>query len=195
MDAGTERQLRCWVTLYNPPRGIIQDEDNCSRENFEFLFKKIDTGVHFSYLKAFNVARICFTSHAKASDAVNALDGYLFGEEKLKLKYGPDYIQIGPSTLEVPQLEKLLLISPPHTPPVDWKQCREEKPSGSMMEELTQALTLSANPLEPINLHPGCDKTPSILLQAPTEENEELKPHIKINVLPREVVYTAMPPY
>lgn len=187
------------LIVTNPPWAVFADGDNKLRSLFQYMFESIDPKVWFCYLKVFHQVRVVFSTEEKAKIAFEQLDGAFFMSEKLKLRQAPEYIQMGTSTLQVPEPDKQFLISPPSTPPVGWRQVREEKPSAPQIEDILEALHLSsADPLTPLQLHAGCANTPSILVHAPDpmEEDEEIHHHdrLKMSAMPASLVQTARPP-
>ena len=186
------------LIVMNPPCGVFADGDNKLRSLFQYMFESIDPKVWFCYLKAFNQVRVVFSTEEKAKIAFQQLDGAMFMNEQLKLRQAPEYIKMGSSTLQVPEPDRQFLISPPSTPPVGWRQVREEKPSAPQIEDILEALHLTpADPLVPFQLHPGCANTPSILVHAPdsTEEEEHgCHSRVKMSAMPAHLVQTARPP-
>ena len=186
------------LTVIDAPSVVFTDGDNKLRSSFQHMFEVIDPEVRFCYLKVFSQVRLIFSTVEKAKTALQQLDGTIFMNEILNLKQTPEYIRMGSTTLQVPEPDKLFLISPPSTPPVGWRQVREEKPSAPQIESILEALHLSStDPLVPFQLHAGSANTPSILVHAPDpmEEDEQCcHSRVKMSAIPAHLVQTARPP-
>ena len=185
------------LSVVDPPECIFGGGDNKSRSLFEALFKEIDHDAVFCYLNSFKQVRVVLSSTEKAKEVVEKINGSLFMGEQIKLRFSK-YIQIGSSTLQIPEQDHLFLISPPSTPPVGWEQTREAKPSQPHIEEILHALHIASFSGEPVQVHAGTGNIPSIVLHAPDDDDVDTAhvgtPSVKISSCPPHLVHTARPP-
>ncbi|KAJ2768131.1 hypothetical protein IWQ56_003059 [Coemansia nantahalensis] len=97
---------------------------------------------HFARLPSFARCLAVFGSTADAQAARSALHGIcLDGGNRLRL-YHVQHAPVDPHPhLDVPHHDKLWLISPPGSPPVDWRPTREDPPNAAHLDrQLVSAL-------------------------------------------------------
>lgn len=144
----------------NLPETLFTSDEIKTR--FEELFLNFKA-IKFLYFEKFRRCRIYFESSHDAAKARIAFHLFQFDNCELKLSFPEVNI---PSTsespsLQLPQLERFFLISPPASPPVGWEPIFEERPVVDV-----QLLSALAN-LEPgkaHQLHPGTEYTPSVVV-------------------------------
>lgn len=140
------------LIVTNVDMTVFDNED--IKSNFETMFREFEQSATFHYLRSFRRVRIDFSSHLCASSAKANLDNTPLGDNIIHCYF----IQVlSPCTdeeayLHVPPLEKQFLISPPSSPPVGWKQHKEDKPVVDY--DLITAMAQLA-PGENYELHPS----------------------------------------
>ncbi|KAJ2347429.1 hypothetical protein IWW50_000723 [Coemansia erecta] len=98
---------------------------------------------HFAKLKSFQRCLAVFHETAEAQTAMRLLNGTpVQGENnKLRIYYSmhTPLEQAQDNLLNVPEQEKLWLISPPGSPPIDWRQTRELPPNTMHLDHRLEA--------------------------------------------------------
>ncbi|KAI9482291.1 hypothetical protein LPJ78_002359 [Coemansia sp. RSA 989] len=96
---------------------------------------------HFAKLKSFQRCLAVFHETADAHAAMRRLNGTsVLGDNKLRLYFSMHTPLVNrPDNLAVPDQEKLWLISPPGSPPIDWRQTREQPPNSKHLDHRLEA--------------------------------------------------------
>ena len=171
------------------------------------------------YLKSFSRARVIYHNENDASHAKDNLHGFTLGENQLGVYFtqvkeieklvifkhdniNPSsfvfFLQIPhlanisqSSTLQPPPPVKQFLISPPVSPPVNWKPITEASP---VINHDLLAAVAQLEPDEPYEAHPPTGNHPSITVHwcEDDDDAEETKQR-PMRHLPRHVVQTRKP--
>ncbi|KAJ2849656.1 hypothetical protein IWW36_002460 [Coemansia brasiliensis] len=118
--------------------------DTYSDEACEALRAKLETCGplwHFAKLKSFQRCLAVFSQTANAQVAMRCLNGTpVLGDNKMRLYFSMHTPLVNrPDSLAVPNQEKLWLISPPGSPPIDWRQTREQPPNANYLDHRLEA--------------------------------------------------------
>ncbi|KAJ2337442.1 hypothetical protein GGI00_000239 [Coemansia sp. RSA 2681] len=114
---------------------------------------------HFASLPSFERCLAVFARTADAQAAMRDLNlMLLLPNNKLRMFYSShtSMAQTRSAFLEVPAQEKLWLISPPGSPPINWRQTREDPPNANhldyRLEAALQELTMGQFTLNPTDV-------------------------------------------
>ncbi|KAJ2684981.1 hypothetical protein H4R19_006843 [Coemansia spiralis] len=96
---------------------------------------------HFTRLRSFARCLAVFATTADAQAARRALHSTCLGDSSNRLRlYYVQHAALAPQPLlDVPRQDKLWLISPPGSPPVDWRQTRESPPNAAHLDRRLEA--------------------------------------------------------
>ena len=94
------------------------------------------------------------------------------------------------STLQPPPPVKQFLISPPVSPPVNWKPIPEASP---IINHDLLAAVAQLQPEEPYEAHPPTDNQPSITVHWCDDDDAAESKERLLRILPRHVVQTRKP--
>lgn len=140
-------------------------EDPNEKANFERIFKQYEDNATFAYLKNFRRARVNYSCPIiAAAVGVHLKDEPVqFCGKTLKCYFAqpPSADDNQDPHLHPPMPEKMFLISPPASPPVDWEPVHEGEPVVNY--DLLNALANLA-PGEAHEVHPGSDAHPAIIV-------------------------------
>ncbi|KAJ2312721.1 hypothetical protein IWW54_001924 [Coemansia sp. RSA 2705] len=113
---------------------------------------------HFAKLKSFQRCLAVFHDTRDAQTAMRLLNGTtVLGDNKMRMYYSMHTeLSQQNNLLNVPDQEKLWLISPPGSPPIDWRQTREHPPNSIHLDHRLEAalkeLGLGQFTLDPANI-------------------------------------------
>ncbi|KAJ2453449.1 hypothetical protein EV183_002202 [Coemansia sp. RSA 2336] len=96
---------------------------------------------HFAKLKSFQRCLAVFHDTADAQAAMRRLNGTsVLGDTRMRLYFSMHTPLVNrPDSLAVPDQERLWLISPPGSPPIDWRQTREQPPNAKHLDHRLEA--------------------------------------------------------
>jgi len=165
-------------------------ESPVEKHEFEELFLCFGSA-SFTYLSSFGRVIVNYDNVASAALAKIQLHFTDYKDKELKVYFKEEAKQVGPKSLEIPETQKLFLISPPASPPVGWEQIQEPIPVVNY--DLLSAIASLASAGQPQELVPPTNETPSIVVIG-CEDPENMNGHHPLKVLPREQVQTHRPP-
>ncbi|KAI8773089.1 calcipressin-1-like isoform X1 [Biomphalaria glabrata] len=138
-------------------------EDPAAQTTFENIFKEIDKGVTFIYLKNFRRARLQFISSELASIARLRYDGVSVCGQSIRC-YFIQHVRLQNSDsnhLQPPAPQRMFLISPPASPPVGWEPVPEAEPI--INYDLLHAIA-RLNPGDVHEVHASTVEAPAIVV-------------------------------
>ncbi|KAI8323967.1 hypothetical protein GQ54DRAFT_249903, partial [Martensiomyces pterosporus] len=123
---------------------VVTFDTFCDEACSELRTKLEDCGAlcHFAKLKSFRRCLAVFTATADAQVAMarlNSKDVVPGNAMHMYFSMHTSLQQTRDSFLHVPTQEKLWLISPPGSPPIDWKQTRELPPNATHLDRRLEA--------------------------------------------------------
>ena len=190
-NRSTRTEKSC-LTVTNIPANVFTTDK--LKEVFEGLFKQHGDVMSIIYLKSFSRARVIYRNENDASHAKDKLQGFTIGENQL----GVYFTQIPhlsntsqSSTLQPPPPVKQFLISPPVSPPVNWKPITEASP---VINHDLLAAVAQLQPDEPYEAHPPTGNHPSITVHwCEDDDDAEGTKERPMCSLPRHAVQTRKP--
>ncbi|CAB3977474.1 calcipressin-2 isoform X2 [Paramuricea clavata] len=190
MNRPTRTERSC-LTVTNIPASVFTSDK--VKEVFEELFKQHGDIMSIIYLKSFSRARVIYHNENDATHAKDKLHGFTLEEKRLGVYFTqvPRITNISQSsTLQLPPPVKQFLISPPASPPVNWKPITEGSPV--INHELLAAIA-ELEPDEPYEAHPPTGNQPSITIHWCDDDDAEGSKERPMRSLPRHMVQTRKP--
>lgn len=122
---------------------IFDHFSDAACEGLQAKLSKYGSLWHFAKLKFFTRCLAVFERTADAQAAMNALNSTeILPGNKIRMYFSiHTQLSISPQErfLNVPYQDKLWLISPPGSPPIDWRQTREEPPNPHHLDSRIEA--------------------------------------------------------
>ncbi|XP_028415232.1 calcipressin-2-like isoform X2 [Dendronephthya gigantea] len=186
-NRSTRTEKSC-LTVTNVPAIVFTSD----KELFEELFKQHGDIMSIIYLKSFSRARVIYHNENDSCQAKDKLHGSTMEGNQLGVYFTqiPNIPNIS-QTLQPPPPVKQFLISPPVSPPVNWKPITEGSPV--INHDLLSAIA-QLKPDEPYEAHMSTGDQPSITVHwCEDDDGEEETKERPMRSLPRHMVQTRKP--
>lgn len=137
--------------------------DEKQRAELEELFKFFSPSAEFQWFRSFRRLRVNFDSAMAAATARIQLQDYKCGKSRICCFFAQPVTPVTTTTtyLQPPAPYKQFLISPPVSPPMDWRPHEENEPI--INQDLLAALA-NLTPGESHELHPQSTEHPAIVV-------------------------------
>ncbi|XP_065199326.1 calcipressin-1-like [Sycon ciliatum] len=159
-DIGTQNESSSMLVVNNIPI-MVFGNDHC-KHKLETMFLA-HGHAEFEYVKSMKRLHVTFNSILQSSSAKTAIDDMVFEGSTLRV-YTNKKMEVDHQRLAPPKPKKLMLISPPSSPPDGWEQAPENNPA--INYELVAALAGMSDDAGEIELQAETAQAPKLVVQS-----------------------------